>query len=88
MEIKGINGIVSAYKTNKSQAPKKPSASSAAKSNTDRVEFGFENAIANAKAEIAAEVRADAAPKEIMDAAKTADDGVDSVVLADYILMS
>ena len=64
MEIKGINGMVSAYKTNKTQAPKKPSASAAVKTNTDRVEFGFEAAIANAKAAIAAAMAAPALPRE------------------------
>ena len=87
MEIKGINGIVSAYKTNKTSAPKKPSASAAVKSNTDRVEFGFEAAIANAKAAIAAEVKADAAPKELVEASETAEKGVDAAALASYILL-
>ena len=80
MEIKGINGMVSAYKTTKSQSPKKPSASAVVKTNTDRVEFGFEAAIA-------AEVKADAAPKEILEAGETAENGVDASVLASFILM-
>ena len=87
MEIKGINGMVSAYKTTKAQAPKKPSASAAVKSNTDRVEFGFEAAIASAKAAIVAEVKADAAPRELVEASETAQNGVDAATLASYILM-
>lgn len=87
MEIKGINGMVSAYKTTKSQSPKKPSASAVVKTNTDRVEFGFEAAIASAKAAIAAEAKADAAPKEILEAAETAENGVEASVLASFILM-
>ena len=46
MEIKGIGGVYSAYKTTKTSAPKKASAAVPAKNNTDRVEFGFAAAIA------------------------------------------
>ena len=87
MEIKGINGVVSAYKTNKAGAPKKTNASAAVKVNTDRVEFGFEAAIANAKAAIAAEIKADAAPKELVEANETASKELDASILASYIIM-
>ncbi len=86
MEIKGIGGMISAYRMNKTQSPKKPSASAAVKTKTDRVEFGFEAAIANAKAAIAAEVKADASPKDLVEANRVAEDGVDASVLAAYIL--
>lgn len=72
MEIKGLGGVISAYKTTKANAPKKVSAAVSAKNNTDRVEFGFAAAITAAKAEIANEVNADAAPQEILEAGKTA----------------
>ncbi len=74
MEIKGLGGIISAYKTTKANAPKKVSAAVSAKNNTDRVEFGFAAAITAAKAEIANEVNADATPQEIVEAGKSAGD--------------
>ena len=51
------------------------------------MEFGFEAAIASAKAAIAAEVKADAAPKELVEASETAQNGVDAATLASYILL-
>ena len=87
MEIKGINGIISTYKTNKNNAQKKTAASAVNRTNTDRVEFGFERAIAAAKAEIAAAAKADASPKELLEAQQTAEQGVDSSSIADLILM-
>lgn len=72
MEIKGIGGVYSAYRTTKANAPKKSSAAAAVKNNTDRVEFGFAAAIKAAKEEIAAEVNANATPQEILDAANSA----------------
>lgn len=72
MEIKGIGGILSAYKTAKASMPKKTGAAAAAKNNTDRVEFGFASAISAAKAEIVNEVNANAAPQEIVDAGRSA----------------
>lgn len=72
MEIKGIGGIFSAYKTAKASTPKKTGAAAAAKNNTDRVEFGFAAAISAAKAEIVNEVNANATPQEIVDAGKSA----------------
>lgn len=86
MEIKGLGGIISAYKTTKASAPKKTNAVSSAKSNTDRVEFGFAAAIAAAKADIANEVNAGAAPKDILDAAEQAGQ-FSSEELANLILM-
>ena len=73
MEIKRIGGVYNAYSTAKTNAPKKTSAAAAAKSKTDRVEFGFAAAITAAKAEIANEVNANATPQEIVDASKAAE---------------
>lgn len=73
MEIKRIGGVYTAYNTTKASAPKKSSASAAAKNNTDRVEFGFAAAITAAKAEIAAAANANATPQEIVDAGKAAE---------------
>lgn len=86
MEIKRINGIISAYQTQKSNAPKKNSAAAAAK-NTDRVEFGFDTALAAAKNSIAQEIKADAAPQELSQARQTAEQGVPAAELAAYILL-
>ena len=74
MEIKGIGGVYSAYKTTKASTPKKTGAAADAKNNTDRVEFGFAAAITAAKAEIVNEVNANATPQEIVDAGKMAGD--------------
>ena len=86
MEIKGIGGVYSAYKTTKTSAPKKTSAAVPVKNNTDRVEFGFAAAIAAAKADIANEVNASATPQEIVDAGKSAND-FSSEELAALIIM-
>lgn len=86
MEIKRINGIISAYQTQKTGAPRKSSAAAAAK-NTDRVEFGFDTALAAAKNGIAQEIKADAAPQEISQASRTAEQGVPAEDIAAYILM-
>lgn len=88
MEIKGIGGVISTYKskTTKAQAPKKESAAVSAKK-TDRVEFGFEAALTSAKSAIAAEVRADASPKELLEAQNTAEQGVDSAMIAAMMFM-
>ena len=86
MEIKRINGIISAYQTQKTGAPRKSSAAAAAK-NTDRVEFGFDTALAAAKNGIAQEIKADAAPQEISQASHTAEQGVPAEDIAAYILM-
>lgn len=74
MEIKGIGGVFSVYKTAKANTPKKTGAAAAAKGNTDRVEFGFAAAIAAAKSEIVNDVKANATPQEIVDAGKSAGD--------------
>lgn len=88
MEIKGIGGVISTYKskTTKAQAPKKESAAVSAKK-TDRVEFGFEAALTSARSAIAAEVRADASPQELLEAQKTAEQGVDSGAIAAMMFM-
>ena len=77
MEIKRVNGIISTYAANKTSAPKKPTAKSPVK-NTDRVVFGFESAIATAKAQIAAEIKADATPAELVEAAAVAENNSNS----------
>ncbi len=85
MEIKRINGVLSAYKpTRKEAAPKSDTAS--AVRNTDRVEFGFETALQAAKNGIAAAVQADAAPQELSAAQQTLENGVDANELASYII--
>lgn len=85
MEIKRINGVLSAYQTvKKSAAPKTETASSVRK--TDRVEFGFETALQAAKNGIAAAVKADAAPHELAQAQQALDSGVEANDLASYIL--
>ena len=88
MEIKSIGGVISTYKskTTKVQASSSTSAAASAK-NTDRVEFGFESALNTAKAEIAAEVRADASPRELLDAKNAAEQGVESSAIATMMIM-
>lgn len=86
MEIKGIGGIIPAYKNTKVNSAKKSGAAVAPK-NTDRVEFGFAASIDAAKAAIAQEVRANASPRELLDAGETAQSGVDSNVIAAMIFM-
>ena len=88
MEIKGIGGVYSAYKTTKASTPKKTGAAEAAKKdNTDRVEFGFAAAITAAKAEIVNEINANATPQEIVDAEKFAQSDFSREELAAMILM-
>lgn len=86
MEIKRVNGVYSAYNANKASAPKKPTAEFAVK-NTDKVLFGFENAIAQARAQIAEEIKADASPAELVEAAKAAENNGNVSELAALILM-
>ena len=83
MEIKRIGGVISTYNSNtaKVQAAKSAGAAASAK-NTDRVEFGFESALNAAKADIAAEVRADASPRDLLDAKNAAEQGVESSAVA------
>ena len=88
MEIKGLGGIISTYKskTAKVQSATSTGAAASAK-NTDRVEFGFETALNTAKAAIAAEVRADASPRELLDAKNAAEQGVESSAIAAMMFM-
>lgn len=86
MEIKGLNGVINTYAASKTSAPKKPTGLSAVK-NTDKVEFGFENAIAIAKAQIAEELRADATPAELVEAAAEAQKSDNAGEIAALILM-
>ena len=87
MEIKGIGGIISTYKNTRAAAPKKSGAADSTKNNTDRVEFGFAAALDTAKEALAAEVRADATPRELVDAGETARQGIDSAAIAAMIFM-
>lgn len=85
MEIKRINGVLSAYNTaRKSAAAKTEAASSVRKK--DRVEFGFDTALQAAKNGIAAAVTADAAPQELAAAQQTLESGVEANELASYII--
>lgn len=86
MEIKGIGGIITSYKAANVRSPKKTGAAAPAK-NTDRVEFGFESALTAAKAAVAAELRADATPQELLEGKNTAEQGVDPEILSSFILM-
>lgn len=85
MDIKRINGVISAYSTGRSSKVKKTEIAEETR-NTDRVEFGFATALSAAKKGIAAEVRADAAESEIAAARSTAEQGVSAESLANYIL--
>lgn len=85
MEIKRINGVLSAYNTTRKGAAPKTEAASSAR-NTDRVEFGFETALQAAKNGISAAVTADAAPQEIAEARQTLENGVEANELASYII--
>lgn len=85
MDIKRINGVISAYSTSRSSKIKKTEIAEETR-NTDRVEFGFQTALSAAKKGIAAEVRADAAESEIAAARQTAEQGVSAESLASYIL--
>ncbi|CCY20265.1 unknown [Eubacterium sp. CAG:786] len=84
MEIKRINGVISAYKTTRKGAAVKSEAASTAK-NTDRVEFGFDTALQAAKNGISAAVKADAVPQEIAQARQTMD-SVEPGDIASYII--
>lgn len=86
MEIKGISGVISTYKTTKAQAPKKTSAAVSAKK-TDRVEFGFDKALGAAKSAIAQEVAADASAEELSSAKSSLDSGFTSVEIAAMLFM-
>ena len=86
MEIKRVNGIISTYSANKASAPQKPTAKSAV-ANTDKILFGFESAIASARAQIAEEIKADATPAELVEAAAQAENSNTARELAALILM-
>lgn len=86
MEIKGIGGIISTYKSSGVSAVRKTSTSASVK-NTDRVEFGFEKALQSARNGIAAEVKADASAQELAAAKETAENGISAAELAGYILL-
>ena len=85
MDIKRINGVISAYNANRSSKVKKAETAASVK-NMDRVEFGFETALKDAKNGIAAEVKADAAEQDIAAAKHDAEQGVPANELASYIL--
>lgn len=86
MEIKGISGVISTYKTTKAQTPKKTSAAVSAKK-TDRVEFGFDKALGAAKSAIAQEVAADASAEELSSAKSSLDSGFTSAEIAAMLFM-
>ena len=86
MEIKRINGVISAYSANRSGNVKKAESSASVK-NMDRVEFGFEKALQAAKNGIAAEIKADASANDIEAAKQTAENGIPASELAAYILL-
>ena len=83
MEIKRINGVLSAYKTAGKGAVLKSETASRIK-NTDRVEFGFDKALQAAKNGISAAVKADATPQEIEQAKSM--ESVEPADLASYII--
>lgn len=85
MEIKRINGVLSAYNTTRKSALPKTEAASSVR-NTDRVEFGFDTALQAAKRGITAEITADAAPQELEQARQTLDNGVEANDIASYII--
>lgn len=86
MEIKRVGGIIPAYPNTKVGSAKKSDAAESPKK-TDRVEFGFAASLDAAKAAIAQEVRANANPRELLNAGETAQNGVDNEILAKMIFM-
>lgn len=72
--------------SDESTGSEKESAAVSAKK-TDRVEFGFEAALTSARSAIAAEVRADASPQELLEAQNTAQQGVDGAMIAAMMFM-
>lgn len=85
MEIKRINGVLSAYKiAGKTTAPKTETASRT-QQNVDRVEFGFDRALQAAKNGISSAVKADATPQELQQAEQQMN-SVEPSELANYII--
>ena len=84
MEIKRINGVLSAYKSARKGAAPRAEAASQVR-NTDRVEFGFDKALQAAKNGIAVAVKADATPQELSQAQQSMD-CVEPNELANYII--
>ena len=84
MEIKRINGVISAYKTARKVTAQRSESASQTKT-TDRVEFGFDTALQAARNGIAAAVRADATPQELSQAQQSMD-SVEPNELANYII--
>lgn len=89
MEIKRINGVITSYTSQKVSAPNKTDASASAKKTdrTDRIEFGFADALTAARGGIAQDIKTDATPQELLEAQRFAEEGVDPAELAGYILM-
>lgn len=88
MEIKGLSGIVSAYKNNTPKAVQKKQESSVSK-NIDRVEFNSKNLIESAKTNMSASVNADVPAERIAKLREAVENGkyaIDSNALADSIL--
>lgn len=86
MEIKRINGAMKTYTAQKVSSPNKTDAPASAKK-TDRVEFGFADALTAARSGISQDIKADATPQELLEAQRFAEDGMDPAELAGYILM-
>ena len=84
MEIKRINGVISAYKTARKGTAQRSESASQTK-NTDRVEVGFDTALQAAINGIAAAVRAEAPPQELSQAQQSMD-SVEPNELANYII--
>ena len=80
MEIKRINGAITSYTAQKVSAPTKTDASASARKTdrTDRIEFGFADALTAARSGIS---------QDLLDAQRFAEEGVDPAELAGYILM-
>ena len=89
MEIKRINGVITSYTSQKVSAPNRSDASASAKKTdrTDRIEFGFADALTAERSGIAQDIRADATPQELLEAQRSAEEGVDPAELTGYILM-
>ena len=88
MEIKRLNGVLSAYNSQPlSKTQKKDTSTLERNVNVDRVEFGFEKALQAAKNGISAQIKADATQGEIDEAKQAAEEGISPAELAGYILL-